>query len=177
MENKEVSIVELNGKVLSFYHEPFNASVDMDSLTMIHYYNIVGEIITIANLMNRVGNLKAEADNAVREVKMNHRILEAKKSEHYRVSLTVDNNGKAKSPTVGAVDDAVVQNKEVRESQLNLFKVMKQAEVIDSLYWACKSKEMKLNQLSQNMSPSDFEKDILEESINGVLIKQQQKRF
>jgi len=177
MEGKDKSIVELNGKVYAFFHEPFNASVDMDNLTMIHYYNIVGEIITIANLMNRVGNIKAEADNEVRVVKMTHRILEAKKSEYYRKTLTVDSGGKSKAPTVSAIEDAVVQNQEVRESQLNLFRVMKQAEVMDSLYWACKSKEMKLNQLSQNMAPSDFEKDILEESINGVIIKQQQKKF
>lgn len=175
--NNEISIVELGNKIYSFKHEAFEAEVDMDALTMIHYHNIVGEIVTIANLLNKVGNLKAEAENAVREVKMAHRILEAEKGEYYRKRLTVDNNGKAKAPTQKAVEDAVVMNQEVRESELNLYRVMKQAEVVDSLYWAVKSKEMKLNNISNNIAPSDFEKDILEGSINGVMIKSQVKKF
>jgi hypothetical protein len=174
---ENVNVVELGNKIYSFHHIPFDAKVDMDSLTMIHYHNIVGEIITIATLMNRVGNLKADADNAVREVKMDHRILEAQKSEYYRKRLTAEVNGKAKAPTQKAVDDAVCVNQDVRDSELNLYRVMKQADIVDSLYWSVKSKEMKLNQISNNIAPSDFEKDILEESINGVMIKEMTKRF
>ena len=74
----EKSVVEINNKIITFFHQPFDAEVDMDQLTMIHYYNLVGEIITIPTLMNRVGVLKAEADNAVRETKLAHKILEAK---------------------------------------------------------------------------------------------------
>jgi hypothetical protein len=174
---KERSIVELGDKVYAFFHEPFNSEVDMDDLTMIHYHNIVGEIITIPTLMNRVGILKADADNAFRETKLAHKILEAERSEYYRKKLTTEVNSKVKLPTITQVEDAVIQDEQVMESQLGLFKMQKQAEQIDSLYWAVKSKEMKLNQLSQNLTPSDFESEIIEESINGVLIKLQEKKF
>jgi len=173
----EKSVVEINNKIITFFHQPFDAEVDMDQLTMIHYYNLVGEIITIPTLMNRVGVLKAEADNAVRETKLAHKILEAEKAEYYRKKLTTDDGTKIKTPTVSQIEEAVVKDESVNKSQLNVFRIQKQAEVIDSLYWSIKAKEMKLNQISQNLSPSDFEKDILEESINGILIKVRPKTF
>lgn len=175
--NQEKTIVELGSRIYTFYHKPFDSEVDMDSLTMIQYDNIVAEIITIPTLMNKVGILKAEAENAVSETKLALRVLEAERSEYYRKKLTTTDGTKQKAPTVGQVEDAVVMDEQVTSSKMNLFKVQKQAEIIDSLYWAVKSKEMKLNKISEGITPADFEKDIIEGSINGVIIKSLEKKF
>ena len=174
---EDLHLIELGERIYKFKHKPFDSEVDMDELTMIHYDNLLAEILTIPTLMNRVGILKAEADNAVREVKLGHRILEAKKGDHYRKVLTSRDGDKVKYPTVSQVEDAVSCDEEVQSSLRNLYKYTMQLEVIDSLYWAVKSKEMKLNRISEGITPQDFEKEILEGTINGVLIKSMKKKF
>ena len=174
---RETTIIELGKKVYTFVHTPFDAEVDRDDLTFIHYDNLMGEIITVPTLMNRVGILKAEADNALNQTKLAHRILEATKSEHYRKALIVKSQEKTKHPTVGAVEDAVILDEEVSSSKRNYYKVMKEAEIMDSLYWAVKAKQQKLNHISQSITPADFEKEVLEGTINGILIQSRNKAF
>lgn len=173
----EKTILEVGERQYILSHQPFNAEIDMDDLTMIHYDNLIGEIITIPTLMNRVGQLKAEVDNAVRENNLQHRVLEAKKGEFYRNKLITNSGEKIKFPTVSQVEDAVVMDEEVISSKIQCYKVTKQSEVVDSLYWAVKSKEMKLNKISEGITPSDFEKELLEGHINGILIKKKEKSF
>ena len=55
--------------------------------------------------------------------------------------------------------------------QLNLIKIQKNRDMINSWYWAIKSKDEKLNKISEKLRPEDFESDLLEEKINGVLMK------
>jgi len=177
MEEKEKTVVEIGESVYVFYHTPFEAQVDMDDLTAIHYDNLLGDIITIPTLMNRVGILKADADNEVRTLKLYLNILEAKKSDYHRKKLTTDDGTKIKYPTVSQVENGVTQDQEVIDSKMKYYDACKQADIIDSLYWSVKSKEMKLNKVSEGITPTDFEKEILEGTVNGVLIKKMQKSF
>src|SRR5690554_110459 len=172
---RDVHVIEYGDRIVSLYGKSFSTEVDMDELTTIHYDNLIGEILTISTLMNRVGILKANAENALNETKLGHKILEAKKSEELRRKLTKAGDGK--SPTVSQLENAVTLDEVVQESKMNYYTVVKQAAVVDSLYWAVKSKEMKLNHITQGITPEDFEKEILEGEINSVMIKISQKKF
>jgi len=174
---REVNILEFGDKIYKFSHTPFDAEVDMDDLTWIHYDNLIGEIITIPTLMNRVGILQAEAQNAVSTVKLEHSILEAKKSEFYRVDLTTSDGTKFKYPTVSQLENAVSLDEKVSASKRNYFHVVKQANIVDSLYWAIKAKQQKIQHLSQSITPKEFEEGITEGTINGILIKKIEKKF
>lgn len=174
---QEKVILERGDKIISLYYTPFDAEVDMDDLTAIQYWNLQGEILTIATLMNRVGVLQADANKAVREAKLAHRMLEAKKGEHFRRALITEVNNKTKLPTVAQIEDAVATDAEVHASELRYINLQRQQEVMDSLYWAVKSKEMKLGQMGANLTPDDLQKDLLESAVNGVMIKVSEKKF
>jgi hypothetical protein len=53
----------------------------------------------------------------------------------------------------------------------NYLKVVKQQDYVDSLYWSAKSKDGKLDKLTDRLRPEEFNTEILTERINGVLIK------
>ena len=91
--------------------------------------------------------------------------------------MVTEVNSKIKLPTIVAVEDAVTQDPEVIKSQRRVYQVQKQAEVVDSLFWAVKSKEMKLNNMSSSFTIDDMDQDLLKESINGVMVKIREKKF
>ena len=170
-------IIEVGKSIYHLKSTPFDPEVDMDDLTRIHYDNLVGEVLTIATLMNKVGILKADVDNEYREQGLKVKILEAERAEYYRDGLTTNNGKTTKKPTIAEVDNAVVTDPEVQDLRRELLRMQKQAEQIDSLYWAVKSKEMKLNKFAENITPEDFENEIIEGSINSVMIKKTKKTF
>ena len=44
-------------------------------------------------------------------------------------------------------------------------------EYVDALYWAAKSKDKKLDALSKNLTPEDMEKEVVEGTVNSIMIK------
>lgn len=174
---KEIQIIELRNRVISLKWQPFDAEVDMDDLTIIHYDNLVGEVLTIATLMNKVGTLKADAENALNTTKLSHKMLEARKANHYRKTLVSIVNERTKLPTVDQVADAVILDEEVSASKRNYYDMVRQAEIVDSLYWSVKAKEKKLDNITMSIVPEDFENKLVEGSINSVMIKMNQKKF
>jgi len=174
---KQTHFIEVGKNIYHLKSTPFDPEIDMDDLTRIHYDNLVGEVLTIATLMNKVGLLKADVDNEYREQALKVKILEAERSEYYREGLSTNDGKKTKKPTIAEVDNAVITDPEVQSHKRQLFKSQKQSEQIDSLYWAVKSKEMKLNKFADNLTPDDFQGEILEGSINSVMIKRSEKKF
>lgn len=169
MENKIV--VNLNTKTVVLKINDFDTDIDTDILTKIQYHNILGEILTFPVLMNRIGNLKAEIDEIVSLTKLESEIKIAGLEEHYRRSLTNNSNpDKVKAPTIAEVEAAVKGDPLYENLKKRLFRVQKESAYIDSLYWSAKSKDDKLNRLSEKLRPEEFEKDLLEETINGIQI-------
>jgi hypothetical protein len=39
------------------------------------------------------------------------------------------------------------------------------------LYWSAKSKDSKLDKLSDKLRPEEFERELVEDTINGIVIK------
>ena len=80
-------------------------------------------------------------------------------------------NPKIAKPTVQELDNAVIKDPAIQNLRKRHIRIEKEYKYIDSLYWAVKSKDDKLNKITQHLIPKDFEEEIIEGVINGVMIK------
>lgn len=179
MDNPDnIIIVHFKDKQINLHFDEFDENVNIDDLTRIDYSNLFAELITVPALMNRVGIWKAEADNAMEESRLARNIKAAELGEHYRkVLVTKDTyaNGKEKTkyPTKDEVDNAITLNPDWQKLQRIRLRKGKEAGYLDSLYWAIKSKEKKLDKIGEkmNLTPEEFERNLVEGKWNGIMIK------
>lgn len=177
-DNVEKIVIDLkNGKSAILTIIPFDTDIDMDDLTTIHSHNIMGEILTSSNLLNRLGNLKAEQENVVAEAKLDFDIFYAHLERDVRKELTFesepDAKGKTKmvTPTIEETKQAIIRKPEYRVKMQHLLKLQKDTNIINAFYWAVKSKDDKLVKLSEKLVPGEFEKHLVEERVNDVQIR------
>ena len=97
MQKKVIQVGETTYKLL---FDDFDEDMDIDSLLKIDYSNIIGELVTFPVIVNRFGNLLAEAESKVSESKLNLEVFEAKTKERLRNELAEDNENK--NPNVEA---------------------------------------------------------------------------
>jgi hypothetical protein len=174
-DTRESISIELPNKVVVLKLTTFDTDIDTDALTQIQYHNIMGEILTSSTALNRVGNLQAEIDNLVNAAKLDFEIFYAQQSAKKRKELTFEEPGpkgvvKVNKPTVAEVEEAVItcpEYKVMKQRQINL---VKSKAYVDSLYWSLKDKCDKVNKLTDKLRPEEFEKELLEDTINGVMI-------
>lgn len=179
---KQVAVLEWKDKdgkdiVYNLSWAPFNMDIDMDELTTVHHWNLVAEILTIPTLLNKINQLKADAESALRIYKLEHDVLVAKKAEEYRKSLITNVDGKTKHPTVDAVANAVMLDKEVYVSKYTYYNIQRNVQVIDGLYWSVIAKQKEVDKFTSSLTPADLEKEIIEETINSILIRKREKKF
>lgn len=168
--------IELPNSMVELTLGQFDTDIDTDELCQIHYHNLMGEILTSSLLLNRIGNTKAEFENLLAESKLDFDIQSAHIKEKKRKELTfetLDSKGQPKisKPTVDEVENAYLMSIEYKVMKQKIFKSQKNLAYIDSLYWSIKSKDEKIIKLSEKLRPEEFEKDLVEERINGVMIK------
>lgn len=169
---KEKITIPLKDKVAVLSIECFDTDIDTDELVKIQYHNLIGEILTFPVLMNRIGNLKAEIEEILAETRLAVDIGTAELKEYYRRNLTINSDSaKAKKPTVDEVESAVQMDLKYINLRKRLIRVQREVSNIDSLYWAAKSKDDKLNRLSDKLRPQEFEGEIIEDTINGISFK------
>lgn len=154
----------------------FDTDIDTDRLMFIQSHNIPGELITWPVIMNRVGNLKADMEQVVAETKMDFDIFLANWQEKKRKELTQvvkdsKGNDKIDKPTKDEVENAVLVSPEYKVKKQHLILIQRNLAYVESLYWAAKDKSDKLNTYSAKLKPEEFEKDIVEGTINGIMIK------
>jgi hypothetical protein len=179
-QDKDKFVIELENKVVVLSINPFDADLDVDELTKIHYHNILGEVLTCSVLLNRVGNLLAEVNANLSESKLDFEIFSAQMQEEKRKTLTftdVDSKGneKVSKPTVAEVENSVTRTPQYKVKKKNIIRLQKEVDYVNSLYWAVKDKCEKVNKLTEKIRPEDFENEILEESINGIMVKVKNK--
>lgn len=177
---KEETIkIDLNKKIVTLKVTRFETDIDMDDLLKIDYANILGEILTFPVLVNRIGILRVEMEDLVRQEKFNLEVENAKLSEMYRKEDIISYNSKnetvKKKPTINEIENKVSLDPSYQNSQKRLFRLQKNFAYVDSLYWSAKSKDDKLNKLSSFLRPEEFEKEIVEGIINGIMIKVHEK--
>lgn len=174
--NKEKITIELSSRMVVLSITNYDTDIDTDDLINIHHHNIIGEILTFPVQMNRIGNLKAEVENLVAETKLDFDIFQANQEEKMRKQLTTSSdadtkgNIKINKPTKDEVENAVLMSPEYKVKKRHLFSVQKNLAYVESLYWAAKDKSNKLDAFSAKLKPEEFEKDIVEQTLNGVEI-------
>lgn len=169
----EKRLIQIGNKSYKLLFDDFDEDVDIDFLLKIDYSNLIGELTTFPVILNRFGILLAEAESQVAETKLNMDVYEAKTKEKLRVELAEQNNGK--SPTVEALNNAVVSNKAYQAMKRKYIEVVKTRDYINSIFWAVKDKSEKLNKLSLSIQPGDLSDSVIEGKVNSVLIKRTKK--
>lgn len=169
----EKRLIQIGNKSYKLLFDDFDEDVDIDSLLKIDYSNLIGELTTFPVILNRFGILLAEAESQVAETKLNMDVYEAKTKEKLRVELAEQNNGK--SPTVEALNNAVVSNKAYQAMKRKYIEVVKTRDYINSIFWAVKDKSEKLNKLSLSIQHGDLSDSVIEGKVNSVLIKRTKK--
>lgn len=167
----EKKIITIGEKTFTLTFDKFDAEMDIDSLLKIDYSNLIGELVTFPVIVNRFGQLLAEAESQVAEAKLNLEIFEAKTKEKLRVELAEENNGKA--PTVEALNNAVVSNKAYQSMRKRLIEAQKTRDYMNSIFWSAKDKSDKISILIKS-SEITLESELLDSRINGVLIKKKE---
>lgn len=165
---QEDVVIELkNGKMAVLRIQEFNSELEVDDVLRIDYSNIMGEVLTFPLMFNRIANFKAEMENIVAEAKLDLEVFEAQLTEEYRKKLSAAES----KVTISQIEAAVKLDVRFAVKRKEYFKRQKDLAYMDALYWGAQSKDTKLNRLVDKLRPEEFEKDILEDTINGVAIR------
>jgi hypothetical protein len=172
----EPLVIEVRGKLYRLQIEDFDTDLDLDDIVGIDYTNIRGELLTFPIVYNRIGIFKAEMSNAAQRAKMNVEIVRSQLNQHYRTALTEegrDYKGKPKTikPTVDEISAAIVCDDAYQKAYEDYLNAQRRLDYMESIYWACQSKDQKLNRLSEKLRPEEFEQELLVDKVNSVLIK------
>lgn len=167
---EKVTIELGRNKIAVLSVTPFDGDISED-VVKIDYSNLIGEIITFPVVFNRIANMRAETENNVAMAKMEFDIQEAKLHKKHKDSLTAS-EGKASDKTTEA---AVLRDPIYKAEMSKYIRAQRDFAYMDALYWSAQSKDKKLNVLAERVTPDEFEKDILEGAINGVMIKVKKK--
>jgi hypothetical protein len=127
----------------------------------------LGELLVWPVVFNRIANLRAEAEHQYVMQKFNTDALEAQMYEKHRNALRAgDGKASIKDIEMAVLRDKVFQlkKKSLNEAQLNF-------NYCDALYWSAQSKDKKLDKLTDKLRPEEFEKELVEGAVNGILIK------
>lgn len=142
-------------------------NIDAEDILGIDIHNIIGELLTFPIAFNRVGVLKGEIENLYSRKKMETDITIANLNKKHKEKLIEG----GKKHTLADVESEVMNDPEYKQAKLDLFSVKAQADMLDSFYWSCKSKDKKLDALSAKIKPEDYENEIMEGICNQVMIK------
>jgi hypothetical protein len=166
-------IVNIGENQYKLIFDEFDNDFEIDDLLKIDYSNLIGEIITFPVIVNRFGILLAECERVVSEAKMNLDVMEAKLKEKLKLRLAEENGGK--NPTVDALNSALILEKSYQAMRKKYIECQKTRDYINSVFWSAKDKSEKLNKLSMTIQQGDVDEQLLEGSINSVLIKKTDK--
>lgn len=176
MDNSENLVIEFGNKLYSLKIQDFDTDIDVEAILNIDYANLLGEILTFPVLFNRIGNLRAEYEALVKTAALDLEVLKAETKARIRkaeTSMVDDGKGKTKivGPTVDELESRVLQDSAFKIAKRNLINLEKNYSKIESIYWSAKSKDGKLDRLSDKMKPEEFSMEILQDTCNGVAIR------
>lgn len=177
--DRHVITVSFAQHVVKLSFAAFDTEIDMDQYTSIDYSNIYAELITISPLMNRVGMWKADAENEYSNWKLECNVYEAKLGEMKlkELATVTESSGNVRYPSDERLKRVISLDEGVQLRKKKLYRLYKEFQYMESFYWSLKEKAGKLNKISEsmNLSPVEFEQNIVEGSINGYIIKKQKR--
>ncbi len=166
-EEKEVVTMEFNKKTYTLYIEPFSTETINEDYLLIDHGNLAGEILTYPLFFNRIGSLKAKVEDILSTCEFELKVLSSNLSRKYYGEIVTSGI----KPTEKLVNDRIQTDEDWIEKNLQLLECKRFFGHVESLYWSAKSKDTKLNILMPMIHPSEFEKELIEKSVNGVMIK------
>lgn len=169
----------VNGMNIVLKFEEFGDEINVDNLTRIHYENIYGEAVTVSALLNRIGILRADAESEYERKKLEYNINEA--SFRRKIRRESNNSGGkvliSEKPeqyvkfTEKALDEMVLLDEGLQVSANNVIKAKEVFSKLDSMFWAISSKDKKLNNIIKQVTPEEFQENIVEGKINEIMIR------
>lgn len=175
---EEKLVISIGNRTFTLTYTPFDTDLDLDDLTSIHYSNIYGEMVTISTLLNKVGLLKEDMEEVVKDHDLQLAIYKADLFEMYRKNLSkrepyVRKDGyKVIEPGTTEIENNVYKDKGYQLKYRENLKIHKNFGYINSLYWSLKSKDDKLNALIKNVTPKEFQSGIITGKINTIMLKE-----
>jgi hypothetical protein len=174
-----------NNVVVILQYSDFANEINVDDLMSIDSTNILGEVLTFPVILNRFGLILAEKEDDLRrtnflyETKLDEVKNELAKAYGRAFSyFQSEAGGSVKNPTGAQCenrakeDEIVLEKKKDADNIRNiLLDVQKERDLMNSLYWSAKSKDEKLNKLTEKLSPRELESELIDGLINGVMIK------
>ena len=179
--SKDKIIIPYKERMIILNFEEFEDEIDIDDLTRIDYSNLHAELLTIPSIMNRVGLWMAMTEREYQNAKMDHEIYCAKRYTAIKKVLKTVKNSKGdlvkKEKTIAEIEAEVLLDEGVQLRRNKMLDRQQNHAYMDSLYWAVKSKETKLNKIGEkmNLTPEEFEKNLVEGKWNGILIRSKEK--
>jgi len=178
-EGAEVISFPLGDKVVLLTLTSFD-EIDTDEITKIQYHNIIGELLTCSTVLNRFGNMVAEAEELLSQAKLDKEVFYAQEyAKVAKAGTTSYENTRGRKvvevPSTNKIEPVIKATPEYSKKVKEVIRLQKQRDIINSLYWAVKSKDDKLNKLTDKIIPEDFSKELVEEEINGIIIRVKQK--
>lgn len=178
----EIKTINFKNKIIQLKLEEYTGEIDVEDLTQIHYFNLLGDILTFPSALNRIGNLLTEADANIKEYELD--LKSAKVELRKRRALLEKEAWKnlkqqgINSPTLQQISNELLLDtthdkyeEEYREDERGLIEVQRDRDHINNLYWSCKAKLDLLTRLSEKIRPEDFADEVLDSTINGILIR------
>lgn len=176
------SLIMIDGKPVTLTMSDFDEEIDADSLVRVNYENLAGDAITVSALLNKVGNVVAQAEESFSLKKLEFEIYEANLKKGWRREaienagkfIPVKNkegNGDSIKLTEKSIEEAVYLDATWQIKKKNSIKAQSNLSKIQALYWGVQSKDKKLNNLMSGLSEKELWTEIVEDSINTILIK------
>jgi hypothetical protein len=174
MAEEKNTYLHIGKRIAKIKQTDWDYEFDPDKVFKIDPFNIFGEIITIPVFVNRLGVICAEMRSYVKEQKLRYQVKEA---EVRKLFLNKESGDGKKKPTLQQIDDHVLLDPVVKNLKFKYFKIEEDLERLESMYEAARDKSFKLNNIAKNLKPEDFEKEIIEGTINGVMVELKDKRY
>ena len=168
-------LVHFNDVPVTLVTNGFEETVDIDKLTSIDYSNLYGEAVTVSALLNKVGLLRAEAERAVSEKKLEKEVYEADMKKGWRREAN-RNGGKFTIEdeeiklSEKALDEALLLDEDYQKLCLEYIEAQKNFSVLYALQWSVQDKSKKLNNLLKPVTPQEFLSELVEGKVNSFLI-------
>lgn len=175
---QEKLVITIGNKTFTLTFSPFDTDLDLDDLTSIHHENIYGELATISTLLNKVGLLKEDLEEAVKNHDLELSIYKADLFEMYRKNLSrrdpyVRKDGyKIVEPGTVEIENNVYKDKGYQLKYKENIRIHKNLGYFNSFYWSLKKKSDILENLSKNTIPKEFQSGIITGTINTIMLKQ-----
>lgn len=176
--DKVKTVIELGDHMYQFVINGLDDEIDLDELTQIQYDNIYAEAITISTLLNKVGILKAQAEEEAKIAAFDCKVYYAQIYETKQKQLYSDyvSHG-GRKPTKDDYENACLIDRSFILKKKDVYRKEKYAAFMDAVYWSVKDKSKKIETISNKLAPEEFEHEILEQTINLVTIKRRVKRI